>query len=99
MLIWKPNIFLCEKLDFDISFVLRAEFFVLKIYLIEDFVVRAPLQSSWFMYQPSWVKSELVLGLAYESIFMPRLSSWHRQLNKTAGVETSVFEGILVDLF
>lgn len=88
-----------EMLHFHISFVLRAEFFVLKIYLIEDFVVRAPLQSSWFMYQPSWVKLELVLGLEYEGIFIPRLSSWQRQLNKTAGVETSAFEGKLVDLF
>lgn len=58
-------------LHFHISFVLRAEFFVLKIYLIEDFAVRAPLQSSWFMYQPSWVKPELVLGLAYKGIFFP----------------------------
>lgn len=51
------------------------------------------------MYQPSWVKLELVLGLEYEGIFIPRLSSWQRQLNKTAGVERSAFEGKLVDLF
>ena len=78
---------------------MRAEFFVVKIYLIEDFADRAPLQSGWFMYQPSWVKPELVLGLAYEEISIPRLSSRHRQLHKTAGVKTSGFGGKLVDLF
>lgn len=59
---------------FHISFVVRAEFFELKIYLIEDVAVGAPSQSSWFMYQPPWVKPELVLGLASEGSFIPRLS-------------------------
>lgn len=70
-------------LHFHISFVLRAEFFVLKIYLIEDFAVRAPLQS---------------VGIRGD-FFPPCLSSWHRQLNKTAEVETSAFEGKPFDLF
>lgn len=39
-----------EMLYFHISLVLGAEFFVLKIYFIKVFAVRAPLQTSWFKY-------------------------------------------------